>query len=133
MSLVVHFYRLEQRDICGVVVHGSDHPALVLLVGGPAGVVHVLPLESGQLSTQRAENGVPGADVPLLDQGRVDVYILIALDHLPGLEAGPARGGDVGLGAELVLGDFVDGASVRPGHDDSENEEVLEIRYLLQI
>ena len=44
---------------------------------------------------QGGEDGLGGADVPLLDERHVDIGVLGPPDHLHGLVPGPARIGDV--------------------------------------
>ena len=82
-------------------MHCSDDATLVLLMRRSTAVVDVLTLEGGELAgAECAQDGVAGADVPLLDEGHVHVDVLVALDHLPGFEAGSAGGSDLGFSAE---------------------------------
>ena len=59
-----------------MVVHGGEDAALVLGLEGGGGVVDVLAGQLGEAAAVGAEDGVAGADVPLLDQGHVDVRVL---------------------------------------------------------
>ena len=56
-------------------MHGGENSALVLGFGSVS-VVDLLPVERGELAANSTEDGVAGADVPLLDQGHVNVGIL---------------------------------------------------------
>ncbi len=90
---------LERLQVLAVVVHGGQHAALVLGLGG--GVARVVDLERAklhfekrrksrrflnyffpgeirELAPQGVEDGVPRANVPLLDQGHVNVGVLAA-------------------------------------------------------
>ena len=75
---------LEGLDVRTMIVHRRQHPALVPLPapegppdGAPAGgVVDLLARQRRQPAAQGLQDGVAGADVPLLDQGHVDVRVL---------------------------------------------------------
>lgn len=52
-------------------------------------VVHdVLALEVGKPAVGGVEKGLPRAQVPLLDEGTVDVNVIIAANNLPNLVSG---------------------------------------------
>ena len=58
------------------------------ILGVVAGVVgDVVAFQCGHLAVHGLENGVAGTDVPLLDEGDVDVGFHVALDHLQRLVA----------------------------------------------
>ena len=66
-------------------------------------VVYFFAVEGGEFAPKGAEDGGPGADIPLLDQRRVHVRILCALDDLPGLEARPTCRGHLDVRPQRSL------------------------------
>ena len=45
-------------------------------------VIYFLALEGGELAVEGVEDGVAGTDVPLLDEGRVHVSVLVPLQQV---------------------------------------------------
>ena len=71
-------------DVAGLVILGRDDPGLVLEL--PLVLeVDVLAVGVGHAAAQGVEDGRPGAEVPLLDDGGVDVDVLVASHELPHL------------------------------------------------
>ena len=71
-------------DVAGLVILGRDNPGLVLEL--PLVLeVDVLALGVSHAAAQGVEDGRPGAEVPLLDDGGVDVDVLVASHELPHL------------------------------------------------
>ena len=89
-SLVLALQRIHFRgkflEIVVVIINSGQQACPIL--GVVAGVVgDVVAFQCGHLAVHGLEDGVASTDVPLLDEGDVDVGLHIALDHLQRLVA----------------------------------------------
>lgn len=81
----IHFWG-KFLEIVVVIINSGQQACPIL--GVVAGVVgDVVAFQGGHLAVHGLEDGVASTDVPLLDEGDVDVGLHIALDHLQRLVA----------------------------------------------